>query len=66
MNQIKQSLFTISLKEGSSYTERQATINTFVQREFESLRKTGLYPKSHKVTRTDERSASVIIEYSEN
>ena len=65
MNQIKQSIFTITLKQGASYTERQGAINNFVQREFESLRNAGLYPGSYKVTRTDENSASVIIEYTE-
>lgn len=62
----KSTLIKLDFKEGSSFSERQANINYSVSMHYEKLREGGMYPIGHKVTRSDGKSASIIIEYLEN
>lgn len=62
---VKSTIVRIPFKQGSSFSERQSSINYSISMHYEKLRSGGMYPLGHKVTRSDGEGASIIIEYTE-
>jgi len=61
--EIKNTVITVTFNEGLTYAQRQKAIAEMVLNQFNNLRSSGFHMIDRTITRQDENSASILIEY---